>query len=120
MLALFRDQTPKIFPALLRTRAHLAVIGQTATCEKRTNQAPLRCSQPRSDAILHEARTRRSLARLSHNAPQIDLNKLFCGPAKCRGKVGDDYVFWDWGHISKTVDYQLAGYFRPLLHDLKD
>jgi hypothetical protein len=120
MLKLFRDHTAKLFPALLRTRAQLAMISQTATCEKRINQAPLRCSQPRHQAILHEGKTRRSLARLSHNAPQIDLNKLFCGPAKCRGKVGDDYVFWDWGHLSKTVDYKLAPYFRPLLHDLRD
>ena len=120
MLELFRDQTPKVFPALLRTRARLAMVGQTATCEKRTNGAPLRCSMPRSEAILHEARTRRALADVSNNAPQIDLNQHFCGPAKCRGKVGDDYVFWDWGHLSKTVDYQLAPYFRPLLHDLRD
>jgi hypothetical protein len=120
MLKLFRDHTPKVFPALLNTRARLSMISQTATCEKRTNQAPLRCSMPRSTAILHEARTRRSLALLSHNAPQIDLNKLFCGPAKCRGKVGDDYVFWDWGHLSKTVNYRMAGYFRPLLRDLRN
>ena len=120
MLKLFRDHTAKVFPALLRTRADLAVIAQTATCEKRTNQAPRRCSQPRSQAILHEARTRKALADLSNNAPQIDLNRLFCGPAKCRGKVGDDYVFWDWGHLSKTVNYKMAGYFRPLLHDLRN
>lgn len=120
MLKLFRDQTAKVFPALLRTRADLAVIAQTATCEKRTNQAPFRCSQPRSQAILHEARTRKALARLSRSAPQIDLNKLFCGPTKCRGKVGDDYVFWDWGHLSKTVNYKMAGFFRPLLHDLRN
>jgi hypothetical protein len=105
---------------LLRTRARLAVIAQTATCEKRTNGAPLRCSMRRSDAILHEARTRRSLARVSRNAPQIDVNKLFCGPAKCRGKVGDDYVFWDWGHLSKTVNYRMATYFRPLLRGLRN
>jgi hypothetical protein len=120
MLKLFRDHTPKVFPALLRTQARLAMIGQTTTCEKRTNGAPLRCSMKRSDAILHEGRTRKALARLSHNAPQIDLNKLFCGPAKCRGKVGDDYVFWDWGHLSKTVNYKMAGYFRPLLRALRN
>ena len=120
MLRLFRDHTPKVFPALLRTRARLAMIGQTATCEKRTNQAPFRCSQRRSQAILHEGKTRKWLAGLSRGAPQIDLNRHFCGPAKCRGKVGGDYVFWDWGHLSKTVDYQLAPYFRPLLDDLRN
>ncbi len=120
MLALFRDRTPKLFPALLNTRAHLAVIGQTATCEKSRLGAPLHCTLPRSEAILHETRTRKALARVSDNAPQIDLNPLFCGPAKCRGQVDDDYVFWDWGHLSKTVNSQMAGYFKPLLHDLRD
>ena len=120
MLALFRDRTPKLFPALLRTRARLAVIGQTATCEKSTKGAPLWCSLPRSEAILHETQTRRVLARVSHNAPQIDLNPLFCGPARCRGQVDDDYVFWDWGHLSKSVNYRMAKYFKPLLRDLRD
>jgi hypothetical protein len=120
MLALFRDRTPKVFPALLNTRARLSMIGQTATCEKSTLGAPQWCTLPRSEAILDEAKTRRALARISENAPQIDLNPLFCGPAKCSGNVDDDYVFWDWGHLSKTVNYQMAKYFKPLLRDLRD
>lgn len=119
MLRLFRDRTPKVFPALLNTRARLAVIGQTATCEKSLFGAPLQCSLPRSEAILHETKTRKALAKVSHNAPQIDLNQLFCGPFRCRGKVADDYVFWDWGHLSKSVNYQMARYFKPLLNDLR-
>ena len=120
MLALFRDRTPKLFPALRRTQARLAVIGQTATCEKSTLGAPLWCSLPRSQAILNETQTRNALARVSHNAPQIDLNQLFCGPTKCGGQVDGDYVFWDWGHLSKSVNYRMAKYFKPLLRDLRD
>jgi hypothetical protein len=120
MLKLFRDHTAKLFPALLRTRAELAMVGQTATCEKRPNTAPFKCSMPRRDAILHEAKTRRWLAGLSRNAPQINVNRAFCGPERCRGKDDGDFVFWDWGHLSKTVNYRMASYFRPLLRDFRN
>lgn len=120
MLKLFRDHTPKVFPALLRTRATLAMIGQTATCEKRPKTAPFKCGMPRNKAIPHEWKTRKWLAGLSHGAPQVDLNRLFCGPERCRGQHRGDYVFWDWGHLSMTVNRRMSSSFRPLLRDLKD
>jgi len=120
MLRLFRDHTPKLFPALLRTRAELAMVGQTATCERRPKTAPFQCGMPRDRAILHEGKTRRWLRGLSRNAPQIDLNREFCGPERCRGKDDGDYVFWDWGHLSKTVNYRMTKYFRPLLRDFRN
>ncbi len=118
MLKLFRDHTHKLFPALVKSRARLAMIGQTATCVEGAS-APLRCTLPRSKAILHEGATRRWLARLSNGAPQIDVNQGFCGPTRCRGRIDGIYTWWDWGHLSKTRDYLLAPYFRPLLHDLR-
>jgi hypothetical protein len=120
MLKLFRDRTPPLFKALLKTQARLAVIGQTATCEKTTGAPPYQCTLPRKDAILHENNTRKWLAGLAPDAPQIDVNQAFCGPVKCHGTADDDYVFWDWGHLTKTVNYRMARYFRPLLRSLQD
>jgi hypothetical protein len=118
MLKLFRDHTPQLFPALLKTRAQLATIGQTATCERGT-EPPYQCTLPRSQAILHEGATRRWLAGLSHQAPQIDVNQGICTATRCRGRIKGIYTWWDWGHLSKTRDYRLAQYFRPLLRDLR-
>jgi hypothetical protein len=117
MVKLFRDHTHKLFPALLHSRARLAMIGQTATCQEGAS-APLRCTVPRSKAILHEGATRAWLAGLSHHAPQIDVNQGLCTPTRCLGKIDGIYTWWDWGHLSKTRDVRLAPYFRPLLHDL--
>jgi len=117
MLRLFRDHTPKLFPALLRTRARLAIIGQTATCER--GNPPYHCTLPRKRAIQQEVITRRWLAGLSRGARQVDVNKGFCTRTKCRGRVKGIYTWWDWGHLTKTRDYRLARYFRPLLRDLR-
>lgn len=118
MLNLFRNHTAKIFPAVRKTRARLAMIGQTATCERRPESAPFNCGLPRGQAIIRENKTRRWLADLSRNAPQVDVNQAFCGPKHCKGKLGGDYVYWDWGHLSKTVNQRMARYFRPLLRTL--
>jgi hypothetical protein len=116
MLELFRDHTHTLFPTLVKLHVRLAMIAQTATCV--AGDPPLHCTLPRSTAILHEGATRRWLAGLSHGAPQIDVNQGFCGKTRCRGKVDGIYTWWDWGHLSKTRDYRLAPYFKPLLHSL--
>lgn len=119
MIKLFHRRTAKLFPALRQTSARLAVVGQTATCQATTGNAPFDCTLPRRKAILHEAKTRRWLAGLTHRGPQIDVNRAFCGPAKCRGKVDGIYTFWDWGHLSKTRNRLMGRYFIPLLDDLR-
>jgi len=119
MVKLAGRRTEPLFPALRKTRARIATIGQTATCQKRAGTAPFWCTMPRNDAILHETRTRRWLADVSRRAPQIDVNKPFCGPTRCLGRVDGIYTFWDWGHLSLSRNRLMGPLFRPVLRSLR-
>lgn len=119
MIKLFHRRTEKLFPALLQTRARLAVVAQTATCLENAADAPYDCTMPRRKAILHETRTRRWLDGLTRRGPQIDVNRAFCGPVKCRGKVDGIFTYYDWLHLSETRSKTLAPLYVPLLRSLR-
>jgi len=81
-----------------------------AECLMTADDSPLRCSRPRSEAVVPDAAMAAVDQLASENVELVDLTDFFCDETTCYAAIGGAVVYWDANHMSAQFSRTLAPY----------